>query len=70
MKKYNIKGQKDMQKKKKRKWQMIIVKEKSPSVFKCTKNIVELLQFDSILLCLNLALSHQAPYKNLQFLEY
>ena len=28
MKKYNIKGQKDMQKKKKRKWQMIIVKEK------------------------------------------
>ena len=27
MKKYNIKGQKDMQKKEKRKWQMFIVKE-------------------------------------------
>ena len=32
---------------------MLIVKEKSPSVSKCTKNIVELVQFDSILLCLN-----------------
>ena len=28
MKKYNIKGQKDMQKRRKRKWQMFIVKEK------------------------------------------
>ena len=26
---------------------------KSPSVSKCTKNIVELVEFDSILLCLN-----------------
>ena len=32
---------------------MLIVKEKSPRVFKCTKNIVELVQFGSILLCLN-----------------
>ena len=49
MKKYNITGQKDAQKKKKKrkwkkgKWQMFIVKEKkNPSVSKCTKNIVEL----------------------------
>ena len=45
MKKYNITGQKDMQKKnrKKGKWQMFIVKEKkNPSVCKCTKNVVEL----------------------------
>ena len=28
MKKYNIKGQKDKQKRRKRKWQMFIVKEK------------------------------------------
>ena len=48
MKKYNITGQKDTQKKKKKnrkkgKWQMFIVKEKkNSSVSKCTKNIVEL----------------------------
>ena len=49
MKKYNITGQKDAQKKKKKrkwkkgKWQMFIVKEKkNPSVSKCTKNIIEL----------------------------
>ena len=48
MEKYNITGQKDTQKKKKKnrkkgKWQMFIVKEKkNPRVSKCTKNIVEL----------------------------
>ena len=47
MKKYNITGQKDAQKKKNRKkkgkWQMFIVKEKKNlSVSKCMKNIVEL----------------------------
>ena len=48
MKKYNITGQKDTQKKKEKekekkgKWQMFIVKEKSPGVSKSTKNIGEL----------------------------
>ena len=61
MKKYNIRGQKDMQKKKKNrkkgKWQMFIVKEKkNPSVSKCMKNIVELVVFNSILLCLNFSI--------------
>ena len=48
IKKYNVTGQKDTQKKKKKnrkkgKWQMFIVKKKkNPSVSKCTKNIVEL----------------------------
>ena len=47
MKKYNITGQKDMQKKKgkqkKRKMADVTCKgEKNPSVSKCMKNIVEL----------------------------
>ena len=62
MKKYNITGQKDTQKKKKKnrkkgKWQMFIVKEKKSKRFsKCMKNIVELVEFNSILLCLNFSI--------------
>ena len=57
MKKYNIKGQKDTQEKKKGKSQMFFVKEKKILEFLgVRKNIVELVQFDSILLCLNLSI--------------
>ena len=62
MKKYNITGQKDTQKKKKekkKKREMADVHckgEKNPSVSKCMKNIVELVEFNSILLCLNFSI--------------
>ena len=44
MKKYNITGQKDTQKKKEKKenGRCSLQRRKSPSVSKCTKNIVEL----------------------------
>ena len=71
MKKYNIKGQKDTQKKKKRKMADVDCKgEKVPaflSVRKILKKWLNLIQFCCVWI---LALSHQAPYKNLQFLEY
>ena len=57
MKKLNIKGQKDTQKKKKKgNWQMFNCKGEKVIVFKCTKHIVELIQFGSILLCLNFSI--------------
>ena len=58
MKKYDIKRQKDTQEKKKKKENdgCSIVKGKSLSVSKCTKNIVELVQFGSIFLCLNFSI--------------
>ena len=61
MKKYNITVQKDTQKKKKKmeKKEMADVPckgEKNPNVSKCMKNIVELVEFNSILLCLNFSI--------------
>lgn len=71
MKKYNIKGQKDTQKKKKRKMADVDCKgEKVPaflSVRKILKKWLNLIQFCCVWI---LALSHQAPCENLQFLGY
>ena len=59
MKKYNIKGQKDTQKNKKKKRKMADVDckgEKVPAFLSVRKNIEEMVEFDSILLCLNFSI--------------
>ena len=57
MKKYNIKGQKDTQKKKKRKMADVDCKGEKVLAFLCVrKNFEEMVEFDSILLCLNFSI--------------